>query len=410
MSKILNVTSEIGNLKEVLVHRPGGELENLTPNYLSEFLFDDIPYLEVARQEHDAFAKIMTDKGIKVIYVEKLMAETIATSDELRNEFISNFLREAKIYDSKTRSFVAAWLIENFNHQGIVDKLIEGIRSKDIPGFDKLSSLASVINSHYPFLTNPLPNTLFTRDPFATVGHGVTINKMYTHLRSRETLMADYIFKYHPKYKNADIPRWYNRDDLAHIEGGDELIINEKTLFIGVSERTEATAIENLAKKLFYTEGVSFERVLAFDIPKTRAFMHLDTVFTQIDHDKFTIHPGIEGSLTVYTLTKGSSGEGSIKISEETDQLDKLLSKILDKKVSLIRCGGGDVIAGDREQWNDGANTLALAPGEVVVYSRNHVTNNLLQDNGIKINVMPSSELSRGRGGPRCMSMPLIRE
>jgi len=138
--------------------------------------------------------------------------------------------------------------------------------------------------------------------------------------------------------------------------------------------------------------------------------MHLDTVFTQIDHDKFTIHPGIEGSLTVYTLTKGSSGEGSIKISEETDQLDKLLSKILDKKVSLIRCGGGDVIAGDREQWNDGANTLALAPGEVVVYSRNHVTNNLLQDNGIKINVMPSSELSRGRGGPRCMSMPLIRE
>jgi arginine deiminase len=407
---VLNVTSEIGPLREVLLHRPGGEVENLTPDYLTEFLFDDIPFLEVARKEHDTFAQTLRDKGVKVTYIENLVAEVMDTGDELRKEFVNRFLEEAHVMSQRARDYIASWLFANYDNKGIADKLIEGIRNDEVPGYNKLTTLESLANRDYPFLTNPLPNTLFTRDPFSTIGHGVTINHMHTDIRRRETLFAEYVFTHHPTYKNLNVPRWFNRYTQSEIEGGDELVINNKTLFIGISQRTQAASIEALAAKLFYTEGVEFERILAFNIPKSRAFMHLDTVFTQIDHDKFTIHPGIEGSLTVFTLTKGSEGTGSLKITEESDSLENILSKVLDRKVTLIRCGGGDVIAGAREQWNDGANTLALSPGEVFVYARNHVTNKLLQDNGIKLNIVPSSELSRGRGGPRCMSMPLVRD
>ena len=179
-------------------------------------------------------------------------------------------------------------------------------------------------------------------------------------------------------------------------------------LAIGISERTDAASIEKLAKKVFDTNE-SFKKILALHIPNKRAFMHLDTVFTMVDYDKFTIHPEIEGPLTVYSLTKGENG--TIKIEKESKELEQVLAEALGlEKVTLLRCGGGNPIAGAREQWNDGANTLAIAPGEVVVYARNHVTNKLLQEAGIKLHIMPSSELSRGRGGPRCMSMPLWRE
>jgi arginine deiminase len=409
-SKVLNVTSEIGGLKEVLLHRPGEEVENLTPDYLAEFLFDDIPYLKVAQEEHDDFARQLKARGVKVSYIENLVAEMMATNADLRREFVDTFLIEAHIHSSRFRAHVSSWLFDNFDNKALADKLIAGIRTNEVPGYEKLTTLESLANADYPFLTNPLPNVLFTRDPFATIGHGVTINKMHTDIRSRETLFADYVFKHHPTYKNVNVPRWFNRDAKTELEGGDELVINKKTLFIGISQRTQAASIEALAEKMFYTEGVSFERILAFNIPKVRAFMHLDTVFTQIDHNKFTIHPGIEGSLEVFTLTKGKGGVGSLHIEKSNDTLEHLLSKTLDRKVELFRCGGGDVIAGGREQWNDGANTLAINPGEVFVYSRNHVTNKLLTEAGIKLNIIPSSELSRGRGGPRCMSMPLIRE
>lgn len=407
-TKLLNVTSEIGRLKEVLLHRPGLELENLTPEYLEEFLFDDIPFLKVAQEEHDAFAKILRDSGVTVTYIENLAAETLDTSEELKNKFIEDFLVEAEVHSESSRQYALKWLTGSFNSKQIVDMFIGGIRTNELPAH-KDTSLAALASKSYPFFTKPLPNVLFTRDPFATIGHGVTINHMRTPIRRRETLFADYVFKYHPKYKGANVPRWFERDFTTSIEGGDELVINKRTLFVGISQRTDAASIETLAQKLFFNSETEFERILAFQIPPTRAFMHLDTVFTQIDHDKFTIHPGIEGDLTVYTLSKGAQGH-SLKIEEERDSLQKVLERTLGRDVTLIRCGGGDKIAGDREQWNDGANTLAVAPGEVCVYSRNHVTNDLLQKHNIKIHVVPSSELSRGRGGPRCMSMPLVRD
>jgi len=403
----IHVYSEIGKLRTVLLHRPGKEIENLTPDLMERLLFDDIPYLELARQEHDAFADIFRQAGVEVLYVEELIAEVFAC-DEAKEAFIDAFIAEADIRTPELEKIVKTYLMSYANHKELADKLIEGIRREEIGDYTK-TSLADRIDSSYPFVVDPMPNLYFTRDPFASIGGGVSLNHMKTVTRNRETLFASFIFKHHPRFKDMPIPRWYNRDDAFSIEGGDQLVLSEKVLAIGVSERTEASAIDLFAKRLF-SDGENFDVILAFDIPKKRAFMHLDTVFTMVDYDKFTIHPEIEGPLTVYSIRRGKE-KGSITIEKETMILEDILKKYLElESVTLIRCGGGNLIDAGREQWNDGSNTLALAPGEVIVYSRNHVTNKLLESHGIKLYVMPSSELSRGRGGPRCMSMPLFRD
>ena len=404
--KVLNVYSEIGKLKTVLLHRPGKEIENLTPDLMDRLLFDDIPYLEVARQEHDAFAKILSDNGVEVLYLEDLAAEAIEDAS-VKERFVDEFIKEAGILGEKKKQLVKELLLNCKTNRELVDKMMEGIRKSELPNYNA-TSLADMADSGYPFVADPMPNLYFTRDPFATIGSGISLNHMRTVTRNRETLFAKYIFENHPRFKDSDIPRWFDRDDSTSLEGGDELVLNKEVLAIGISERTDAASIEKMAKRIF-DKDESFKTVLAFHIPNKRAFMHLDTVFTMIDFDKFTIHPEIEGPLTVYAISRGEGN--SIKIQKETQELDKVLAKYLEvEKVTLIRCGGGDMIDAAREQWNDGSNTLAIAPGEVVVYSRNHVTNKLLEEAGVKLHIMPSSELSRGRGGPRCMSMPLYRE
>ena len=404
--KVLNVYSEIGKLKTVLLHRPGKEIENLTPDLMDRLLFDDIPYLEVARQEHDAFAKILSDNGVEVLYLEDLAAEAIENAS-VKERFVEEYIKEAGILGEKKKQLVKELLLNCKTNRELVDKMMEGIRKSELPNYNA-TSLADMADSGYPFVADPMPNLYFTRDPFATIGSGISLNHMRTVTRNRETLFAKYIFENHPRFKDSDIPRWFDRDDTTSLEGGDELVLNKEVLAIGISERTDAASIEKMAKRIF-DKDESFKTVLAFHIPNKRAFMHLDTVFTMIDFDKFTIHPEIEGPLTVYAISRGEGN--SIKIQKETQELDKVLAKYLEvEKVTLIRCGGGDMIDAAREQWNDGSNTLAIAPGEVVVYSRNHVTNKLLEEAGVKLHIMPSSELSRGRGGPRCMSMPLYRE
>ncbi|MBP2026264.1 arginine deiminase [Acetoanaerobium pronyense] len=404
--KVLNVYSEIGKLKTVLLHRPGKEVENLTPDLMDRLLFDDIPYLQIAREEHDAFAKILAKNGVEVLYLEDLAAESLEDS-AVKDLFLEEFISEAKVQGDKKRFIVKELLMDFSDNRKMIDKMMEGIRKSEVKNYNA-TSLADMVESRYPFVVDPMPNLYFTRDPFSTIGSGISLNHMRTVTRRRETLFAKYIFKYHPKFKDIKIPMWYDRDEPTAIEGGDQLVLNEKTLAIGISERTDAESIEKLSKRIF-AEGESFETILAFHIPNKRAFMHLDTVFTMVDYNKFTIHPEIEGPLTVYAIKKGNSNY--IRIEKETEELDKALAKYLHlDKVTLIRCGGGDIVDAGREQWNDGSNTLAISPGEVVVYSRNHVTNRLLEENGVKLHVMPSSELSRGRGGPRCMSMPLYRE
>jgi len=402
--KPINVTSEIGKLKKVLLHRPGEELENLMPDYLDRLLFDDIPYLKIAQEEHDVFAKVLRDKDVEVLYVEELLKDTIQNED-VKTQIVEDFIHEGDIWHEERFKGIKEYLL-NLEDEYLIKKMISGIRKTEIKKFTQ-KGLIDYLDNDYPFVIDPMPNLYFTRDPFAAIGNGISLHKMRTLTRNRETLFTKYIFKYHPNFANQNIPFWYNREDKFSLEGGDILILNKNIIGVGISERTDPTAIEIFAKNILSADN-DFKRVLAFDIPKNRSFMHLDTVFTMVDHDKFTIHPNIEKTITLFSLTMK---DGKIHIDEEHDRLDAILSKYLEiDNVELIRCGGDSPVDSAREQWNDGSNTLAIAPGEVIVYSRNHVTNQLLKEKGIKTHIIPSSELSRGRGGPRCMSMPLFRE
>ena len=401
----VNVPSEIMPLKKVLLHRPGDELLNLTPNTLEELLFDDIPFLKVAQEEHDAFAEILRNEGVEVVYLEDLMAEVLDMYPELREKFLKQWIFEAGIRTDRYQKIIYDYLNDRYpGNKELVLKTMAGINLQELHT-DKSNSLVDLVSDASKLVCAPMPNLYFTRDPFAMIGDGVSINRMYSETRNRETIYGEYIFKYHPDYQN--VPEYYSRYNTFHIEGGDILNINDKVLAIGISQRTEPDAIDQIAKNIFESDS-PIETILAFNIPNSRAFMHLDTVFTQIDYDKFTIHPGIMGPLTVFEIK--SDGKNGIKVRERNETLEEILTEYVGRPVTLIPCGGGDRIAAEREQWNDGSNTLCIRPGTVVVYERNDVTNAVLEEAGINVLQMPSAELSRGRGGPRCMSMPLWRD
>ncbi len=401
----LQVYSEIGKLKKVLLHRPGPEIENLTPDLMDRLLFDDIPYMEMARVEHDAFAQVFKERGIEVFYLEEMVADVLEDAG-IKERMIAQFIDEANVKSDYRIEQLKEYFGAFKSHRKLVEVMIAGIRAQEFEAL-KTNNLRDLVMNDYPFIVDPMPNLYFTRDPFSTIGRGISLNHMATVTRNRETIFSEYIFKYHKYFRDQQIPFWYYRDRHYSMEGGDQLILSDKVLAIGISQRTSPEAIDELAKSIFSSDE-PFEVIIAIEIPKTRAFMHLDTVFTMLDYDKFTIHPEIEGPLSVYSMVKK---DGKIVITKEVKELDRILAKYLGlDKVNLIRCGGKQGIDAAREQWNDGSNTLAIAPGEVIVYARNHVTNKILESQGVKIHVMPSSELSRGRGGPRCMSMPLERE
>jgi len=398
-------TSEIGRLRKVMLHRPGAELENLMPEYLERLLFDDIPYLREAQREHDAFADCLRSQGVEVVYLTDLVAESI-TDGQVRQEFIRAFLDEAGVRDDRTRGLLTDYFSEMPDAK-MVAAMMAGVRKDALRATGgKLGDYLSVAEGDYPFAVDPMPNLYFTRDPFATIGTGVSIHKMHTATRNRETLFGKTIFEHHPAYKDA--PRWYDRGQISSLEGGDILVLSPEVLAVGISERTREDSIDALAETVL-TRSKTFKKILAFNIPKTRSFMHLDTVFTMVDRDKFTVHPNILSSITVFVMELDENRK--IKIRQEDGRLEDILKEHLHlDRVTLIPCGRGSSIDAAREQWSDGSNTLAIAPGEVVVYSRNHVTNRSLEEAGITIHTIPSAELSRGRGGPRCMSMPLWRE
>ena len=408
--KGIHVTSEIKPLKKVLLHRPGRELLNLTPNTLEELLFDDIPYLKVAEEEHDAFSQVLRDHGVEVVYLEDLMAQVLDLGADIREYFLRQFIAEAGIRATKYHDIIYEFLNSIQSSKELVLKTMEGVYLNELKREPHhiANSLVDLVRGDYRIVVNPMPNLYFTRDPFESIGTGVGINRMFSPTRCRETIYADYIFKYHPDYR--DVEHYYDRMNPFRIEGGDVLNLNSNTLAIGISQRTEPDAIERMAKNIFKSKTATIRTILAIRIPETRAFMHLDTVLTQIDVDKFMVHPGIFGPMEVFMITP-SERAGEVRISRRNETLDHIFAEVLGvEKVTLIKCGGGDRITAEREQWNDGSNTLCIAPGVVVVYERNNVTNAILRDNGLTVLEIPSSELSRGRGGPRCMSMPLWRE
>lgn len=411
--KKINVTSEIMPLKKVLLHKPGKELLNLTPDTLSRLLFDDIPYLPAAIKEHEQFVQILEENGVEVVFLEDLMTEVLEMDSNIKIEFIEQFIKEAGIKTKKYASLVREFLNNIKDTKELVLKTMEGIQISEL-NLQKLEtekSLVDLVKDYNEFVADPMPNLYFTRDPFASIGNGISLNKMYSVTRNRETIYAEYIFKYHPEYKDQ-VTKYYDRYLPYHIEGGDILNINDHVLAIGISQRTCAEAIDQIAKNIFADPEAKIDTILAFNIPSTRAFMHLDTVFTQIDYDKFTYHPGIMDTLQVFEITEGDIPDTyeDLNVKEINDSLENILKKYVGRDITLIPCAGGDKVASEREQWNDGSNTLCIAPGVVIVYDRNNITNEVLRQHGIKVLEMSSAELSRGRGGPRCMSMPLIRE
>lgn len=398
----IHIYSEITPLKEVVLHRPGRELNNLTPDYMDNLLFDEIPYLDRAQQEHDYFADTLRKIGATVYYLEDLASEVI-TDPKVKKEFLDIYIQECRIPIEEEKTKLRQFLESYTDEKELILKTMEGTRRSELNTISDRTLTAMVTRDRRPFIAEPMPNLYFTRDPFSFVGKGVLVNHMWSLTRNRETLYGQMIMQYHDKFR-GQVPMYYQRHEKDSIEGGDVLVLGPKTVAIGISQRTSPQAIENFSTRLFAEED--FREVLCFQIPEKREFMHLDTVFTMIDKDMFTIHPLIEDPLVVYKITRGQP----LSIKRETKKIKDILEECLDTNITLIPCGGGDKLDASREQWNDGSNTLAVAPREVIVYDRNIVTNQLLEKNGVKLHIIPSGELSRGRGGPRCMSMPIRRD
>ena len=401
------VKSEIGKLRKVLIHRPGGELEHLTPEYLTTLLFDDIPYLKRAQVEHDSFADTLRGCGVEVVYLCDLVAQALDTDPYVRRQFVKEFLSNADTRIVGHEKELFKLLMDEPDTRTMVLRTMEGIMDD---GFDfrKTNPLLNLTRTKAGFILDPIPNLYFTRDPMASVGCGASLNHMFSVTRNRETIYMKYVFEHHPDFQNK-VKKYYDPSIPYSIEGGDIHNLSEDTLAIGLSERTTAQAIEVLARNIFADEESSIRNILAIDIPNMRAFMHLDTVLTQADRGVFIVHPGILHNIKVYRVFPGA--KGTIKAESLKGMLESIFCRFLGlDEVRFIKCGGNNMIAAEREQWNDGSNALCVEPGTVIVYDRNTITNDILRDNGLKTLEIASSELSRGRGGPRCMSMPLVRD
>lgn len=405
----IKVNSEIGKLKTVLLKRPGEEVENITPDTMERLLFDDIPFLEIAQKEHDFFAQTLRDNGAETLYIDDLAVDVLDKDTAIRDQFVETYLDEAGYGLGTTHDALYEYL-KDFSTRDMVTKLYAGIRRNEFDfSNDSLHDLAGR-DAANPFLLDPLPNAYFTRDPQASMGNGITINHMTFKARRPESLFTEYIMQHHPRFAGK-VNVWRDRNHDTRIEGGDELILNDHVIAIGVSERTSSKSIEGLAKELFKNPESTFDTVVAVEIPHNHAMMHLDTVFTMVNYDQFTVFPGImndEGHMNIFIMTPGE--KGTVKLTHRTDLATTLKEVLNLSELDMIMTGSGDEIVAPREQWNDGSNTLTIAPGEVVTYNRNYVSNELLRRHGIRVHEVISSELSRGRGGPRCMSQPLWRE
>lgn len=398
----MNITSEIGKLNRVMLHRPSLELESIVPDTMARLLFDDIPYLKIAQLEHDKFAEILRNNGVEVVYLENYLQD-ILNDVSIKKSLINDFVNMQSPYSEQIKNSIKSYYF-SLPVNILIEKLFAGLRKDEL--LLQPMTLVDFALSDDMFYIDPLPNLYFTRDPGAVIGNRISISSMFKRARQAEPLFLSYICQYHENFKGTKT--LYDFGIEHSIEGGDQLVLSKEVLAVGYSERSSSKGIELWAKNILSDDSNDFKKVLVIFIPKTRVFMHLDTVFTMVDYDKFTIHADAVGPMPIYELSLNSNSGLNIQYH---DKLDIVLAKSLRvPSVKLLKCGNGDQIASGREQWNDGSNTLAISPGRVIVYDRNYVTNELLVNSGIEILEIPGAELSRGRGGPRCMSMPINRD